>query len=75
VAVVTVPGAPKLIPDLNSRIHDLTVALEGLVAATGDSSPDNLLEALARAHQVLARAWRDPEPNLRESSEGLAPVQ
>ena len=43
----------QLVPDLNARIEDLTSALEILLAAIGDASPSNLLEAVARAERVL----------------------
>ena len=50
----------QLIPDLNGRVRDLTVALEGLVAASADASPANLREALARARRALDAAGREP---------------
>jgi hypothetical protein len=43
----------QLIPDLQARVQDLTQALELLVAAAADASRSNLLEAVARAKQVL----------------------
>ena len=43
----------QLIPDLNARVQALKHALELLLAAIGDASPDNLLEALGRARRVL----------------------
>ena len=43
----------QLIPDLNARVHDLSQALEILLAAAADSSPRNLMEAVARARRVL----------------------
>lgn len=43
----------QLIPDLNSRIQDLTRALQLLVAAVGDDGRGNLAEATDRAKRVL----------------------
>ena len=43
----------QLTPDLTGRVDDLTQALEFLLAAAADASPDNLLEAMARARRVL----------------------
>ena len=46
----------RLIPDLQQMVFDLTRALKGLVAASGDMSVANRDEALAGARRVLARA-------------------
>jgi hypothetical protein len=46
----------QLIPDLQQLVFDLTRALKGLVAASGDISVANREEALAGARRVLARA-------------------
>ena len=43
----------QLIPDLNARVHDLTLALGMLLAAAADASSSNLQEAMARARQAL----------------------
>lgn len=43
----------QLIPDLNTKIHDLTLALKTLVAAIPDDSGGNLAEAAAHAKRVL----------------------
>ncbi len=48
--------ATQLIPDLQQQVFDLTRALRGLVAATGDMSLANREEAMATARRVLARA-------------------
>jgi hypothetical protein len=48
--------ATQLIPDLQQQVFDLTCALRGLLAATGDMSLANREEALATARRVLARA-------------------
>ncbi len=45
----------QLIPDLHERVRNLTLALQGLVAAARDLSPNNREEALAVAQRVLAR--------------------
>jgi hypothetical protein len=44
----------QIIPDLRRQVHELTLALEGLVAAAQDASQSNRDEALARAGRVLA---------------------
>jgi hypothetical protein len=44
----------QLIPDLRQQVFDLTRALKGLVAASGDMSVANREEALATARRVLA---------------------
>ena len=46
----------QLVPDLEQQVLDLTRALKGLIAATGDMSLANRQEALATARRVLARA-------------------
>jgi hypothetical protein len=46
----------QLIPDLQQLVFDLTRALKGLVAASGDASVANREEALATALRVLAQA-------------------
>jgi hypothetical protein len=46
----------QLIPDLQQQVFDLTRALKGLVAASGDASLANRREALATARRVLSRA-------------------
>lgn len=46
----------QLIPDLQQMVFDLTRALKGLVAASGDMSVANREEALAGARRVLARS-------------------
>jgi hypothetical protein len=43
----------QVIPDLHERLRDLTLALEGVVAASEDASLSNRTEALARARRVL----------------------
>ena len=43
----------QLIPDLMSRVQDLTQALELLVAAIPENSRGNLGEAVAQATRVL----------------------
>jgi hypothetical protein len=43
----------QLIPDLQQQVLDLTRALKGLVAASGDTSRANQEEALDRARRVL----------------------
>lgn len=43
----------QLIPELNARIQDLTLALQLLVAAVADDSRGNLAEAAERASRVL----------------------
>ena len=43
----------QLIPGLNARVQELTQTLEILLAAAADTSPTNLLEAMARAKRVL----------------------
>jgi len=45
----------QLIPDLQQLVFDLTRALKGLVAASGDMSVANREEALAGARRVLAQ--------------------
>jgi hypothetical protein len=45
----------EVIPDLRDRVRDLTVALEGLVAAAHDASQSNRDEALATGRRVLAK--------------------
>jgi hypothetical protein len=45
----------QLIPDLHERVRNLTLALEGLVAAARDVSPNSREEALAIAQRVLAK--------------------
>ena len=45
----------QLIPDLHERVRNLTLALQGLVAAARDLNPNNLEEALAIAQRLLAR--------------------
>jgi hypothetical protein len=45
----------QLIPDLHARVHELTQALELLLAAVADASGSNLLEAVARANRALQR--------------------
>jgi hypothetical protein len=54
----------QVIPDLRQRVDDLTVALNGLVAATAGSSRGNLEEAVARARRILADG--------RVAAEGIA---
>ena len=49
-------------PDLNALVHDLTLALKGLVAAAGDASPSNQEQALAKAQHVLASSKSQPRP-------------
>ena len=49
-------------PDLYARVHDLTLALKGLVAAAGDTSPNNQEQALARAQRVLNNSQSEPRP-------------
>jgi hypothetical protein len=46
----------QLIPDLQQLVFDLTRALKGLVAASGDMSVANREEALAGARRALAQA-------------------
>lgn len=46
----------QLIPDLQQLVFDLTRALKGLVAASGDMSVANREQALATAQRVLAQA-------------------
>jgi hypothetical protein len=46
----------QLVPDLQQMVFDLTRALKGLVAASGDMSVANREEALAGARRVLAQA-------------------
>jgi hypothetical protein len=46
----------QLIPDLQQQVFDLTRALKGLVAASGDASLANQEEALAAARRVLSQA-------------------
>jgi hypothetical protein len=46
------------IPDLQQQVFDLTRALKGLVAASGDMSVANRKEALATARRVLAHCAR-----------------
>jgi hypothetical protein len=46
----------QLIPDLQQQILDLTRALKGLVAASGDASLANRREAMAAARRVLSQA-------------------
>lgn len=53
---------PEAIPDLYARVHDLTLALQGLVAATGDPSLNNQEQALAKAQLVLANKKFRPRP-------------
>jgi len=56
----------QLIPDLHQLVFDLTRALKGLVAASGDMSVANREEALASARRVLALvASRTTETELR----------
>lgn len=50
----------QLIPDLQQQVLDLTRALKGLVAASGDVSLANREEALATARRALARAAAGP---------------
>ena len=50
----------QLIPDLQQQVLDLTRALKGLVAASGDVSLANREEALAIARRVLTPAGFDP---------------
>ena len=47
-------------PDLLERVHDLTLALKGLVAATGDASSSNQEQALAKAQDVLSNSKSRP---------------
>jgi hypothetical protein len=46
----------QLIPDLQQQVCDLTRALKGLVAASGDTSFANRKEALATAKRILSQA-------------------
>jgi len=50
----------QLIPDLQQLVFDLTRALKGLVAASGDTSLANQKEALATARRVLSQAGSRP---------------
>jgi hypothetical protein len=45
----------QVVPDLQQMVFDLTRALKGLVAASGDMSVANREEALASARRVLAQ--------------------
>jgi hypothetical protein len=45
----------QLIPDLQQQVVDLTRALKGLVAASGDRSLANREETLATARRVLGK--------------------
>ena len=52
----------QLIPALQQQVFDLTRALKGLVAASGDASLANRREALATARRVLSQAEHRPTP-------------
>lgn len=50
----------QVIPDLLEQVRDLTLALKGLVAASGDVSRDNREEALMAAERALAKPTSRP---------------